>query len=410
MKTVRSAIVMSDLHLGRDLSYLYSKDNKSAFKKNKQALQELLKQVGRPDELILNGDFLELSLAGHDIIYDNVKDFFLIIAEIWVPKRIVFIPGNHDHHYWRQLIEQIFISDRINRGEKLPSQNNFIYSFVDQRFSSNDPLIADRILLPALWPPDLKMPEFVIKYPHHLIRSDLNSGEKKYYLITHGHFLERLFTPINIIVEPAHIEELEAFNNIWLEAFNYDIGQSGRLTKKAVKFMRSYEEGLKDDKKELKNILTGIFYKTMNKLKLPKLKSWLIKLIYHWIVNKLLFKKESHLFKAAINIRLKYRIIKYIKKYVLNRYRKEKAKEHHLPVKKDIPVPFCFVFGHTHNPIVEASEMKQAILKIDKNNFPIYNSGGWLRTDGKKRNGENAGILVIDQNGIRWESLAGKLV
>ena len=33
-----------------------------------------------------------------------------------------------------------------------------------------------------------------------------------------------------------------------------------------------------------------------------------------------------------------------------------------------------------------------------------------MRTDGTgKANGENAGVLVIDQEGVRWETLEGKL-
>jgi hypothetical protein len=38
------------------------------------------------------------------------------------------------------------------------------------------------------------------------------------------------------------------------------------------------------------------------------------------------------------------------------------------------------------------------------------NTGGWLRTDGTKaENGENAGVLVVDKEGARWETLEGKL-
>ena len=60
MSTIKSAIALSDLHLGKDKGYLYSKDSK--YKNNRDAVLDLLQSLGPQDELILAGDFLELSL------------------------------------------------------------------------------------------------------------------------------------------------------------------------------------------------------------------------------------------------------------------------------------------------------------------------------------------------------------
>ena len=120
MSEIKKAVALSDLHLGRDLSYLYSKH--SEYASNRKSLSEVLGKIVNPDkngaidELIIIGDFLELSLAGHDEVYNDVKYFFQLISEAARFKRIVYIPGNHDHHFWRALGEQVIFFTPILRG------------------------------------------------------------------------------------------------------------------------------------------------------------------------------------------------------------------------------------------------------------------------------------------------------
>ncbi|MFZ0389241.1 MAG: hypothetical protein WAN36_02195, partial [Calditrichia bacterium] len=93
MSRVTKAIILSDQHLGRDVCYLNS--TTAAFAKNSEVLLQLLKSAGPQDELILNGDLLELSLAGLDEVYRDLRAFFKILAQAGPYKRIVYIPGNH---------------------------------------------------------------------------------------------------------------------------------------------------------------------------------------------------------------------------------------------------------------------------------------------------------------------------
>ena len=103
MSRISSAIVLSDLHLGIEMSYLYSNDEK--FKRNSLALKTLLVELGPQDEVILLGDFLELAIGSLDEVYQDARKFFSILSETGPYKRIMFIPGNHDHHFWRELVE-----------------------------------------------------------------------------------------------------------------------------------------------------------------------------------------------------------------------------------------------------------------------------------------------------------------
>ncbi|MFZ0391350.1 MAG: hypothetical protein WAN36_12905, partial [Calditrichia bacterium] len=318
------------------------------------------------------------------------------------------IPGNHDHHFWQDLAEQVAVNGQIKKGGLPPGCNEFPFHFVDRRFSSGDQDLAPEILLSYFWPEDSNPPEFVVKYPHHLLQVE-QGGELKNYLVTHGHFLEELFHPVNYIIEPAHLEELESFNCFWLESFDYHLGQSGRLAGRVRDFVSAYEKGGSIARKKVNQVLSSAADNIARQLKLNWWKKLLMKIVLKIALKTLPFKKHGQLFRVAINPKLMENIRFYIEKYVLPRYREGRAAELALPVDADIPVPFTFVFGHTHRPVWD-KDQPATFIYINQDRYYLLNSGGWLRTDGTgKADGENAGMLKIDENGASWLSLKGTL-
>lgn len=97
-------------------------------------------------------------------------------------------------------------------------------------------------------------------------------------------------------------------------------------------------------------------------------------------------------------------------KYIVKRYQTENFKKMKLLSEKPIPLPFTFVFGHTHKPILEEKHNAIAQVEIGNQIFPVLNTGGWNRDDGPEGKGENAGVLFIDKHGADWRSLRGKLM
>jgi hypothetical protein len=408
MRKLKTVVAMSDLHLGRDLGYLYSQDPR--FQSNRAALLELLTEIGPQDELILNGDLLDLSMAGLDRAYRDLKEFFCLLSQSPGFKRIVYIPGNHDHHFWRELAEHACVNGQIAQGVFPPSNLEYPSFFVDKCFSSFDPNLPCGIILSELWPKGKPAAEIVVKYPHHLIDILTDKGQSRHYLFTHGHFLEDSFTPINYLIEPARLDELEAFNNIWIEALDYDIGRSGRLTERVQNLVKKVEERDKEAKQEIKRVLDKVYINVALKLKLNwprRLGLCVIKDIATSFVSTLPMERKSGLFRASIDENLQAKVKKYINKYIIERYRKGRATEYNFPSDQDIPLPFTFVFGHTHTP---SADENQAFVKIDDATYPLVNTGGWLRIDGTSAaDGENAGLLVINQMGTHWKSLKGSL-
>ena len=407
MSRSNSIIAISDLHLGLPGSYLHSA--REEYADNKKALLALLSECGPQDEIVINGDFLELALAGHDDVYTDVKEFFTILAQAGPFQRIVYIPGNHDHHFWRSLVEIMNINGSILQAQDPPSHEFYPYYFVDARFSSCDPALPYDIPLANLWPREVPCPEFVVKYPHHLVRIPLSSTEEEAYFFTHGHYLEPLFKPFNFLIEPAMLEELEAFNNLWLEAFNYNIGHAGKLSKHVFRLLHSYEKGGKKETKKLQDFIYSGHRLISNLLKLTWPKALIIKFFLKYAAKKLSFEGKGKLFKSAIDDNLKYDIRDYITQYILSRYSNSDPHEHTPAAGSPLPTPFTFIFGHTHRPI-RNRDREYARVRIDAETYPILNTGGWLRFSGTKElNGESSGLLVINEKGAVWKSLEGQL-
>jgi metallophosphoesterase superfamily enzyme len=403
MRQIKSAIVMSDLHLGRSSSYLCS--DHSAFAANRKAILNLLQQVGAQDELILNGDIMELSLAGWKEIGRELAEFFKLLAEAGPYQRIVYIPGNHDHHFWRLLVERILLLPKVENKNTLPDLDEYPFCFVDQKFSSRD----YDIMLNHFWPARSTMPEMVVKYPHHLLQVKGQQAADQIYLVSHGHFLEDLFIPMNILIEPARLDELEAFNNIWLEAFHYHLGQAGRLSNRVRALLDRYEKGGSQAYQVIKKVLDEIYVRINRKYRIVWPFNWMLKYAIKKIVKKVTLSRHSELFGVALNKDLKKNIRAYVTKYLLSRYKKTLKSDLHFPGETDIPSPFTFIFGHTHRPVA-GQELTDAWIEIDRQIFPIANSGGWLRSDTTgKIKGQNAGIILINQEGWKWHSLIGQL-
>ena len=407
MNRIHSTIILSDLHLGRETGYLYAKDKK--FMGNRQALKTLLMDLGPRDEVILLGDLLELAIGSLDEVYEDAGEFFSLLSEAASYKRIVFIPGNHDHHFWRELVEEVFINDSLRDNSHPPSHDNYPGCFVDKRFSTSEANMKANIVLAEVWPHSVPMPEIVVKYPHHFAQIPSNEGKDECYLFTHGHFLEDLFKPVNYIIQPAHLEELEAFNNFWLESFDYHIGHAGRLSTYIRKFVQSFQRWGPRNNPEMEKMIDESFRQLRQKGYLGWLSACVIKHFFKGKIKKISWNENSGLYKAPVDDKLIRSIEDYIGRYVIPRYQKGRAKDLDLPADLDIPIPFTFVFGHTHIPI-KNEDMEKSRAIVEGKVYPLLNTGGWLRTDGPEiEGGRSAGVLAIDDRGASWRSLAGQL-
>lgn len=397
MEKIERAVVISDLHLGNENSLFFHEDQQRFINVMNWIIRQL-KDLEKIDELILLGDFLDLSLAPLDVLYENLRNFFVYLSQLENIVGIYFIPGNHDHHFWIELVEQDVVIERIKSNKSLPSdtermrerptREKFIDYFVDRKYPNG----FKEVIIPYLWPEDKKRPEIFVKYPNHLRQIG-----KKHYFFTHGHFLEDLFTPLEYLIEAGCLEELEAFSIMWLEAFDYYLGHSGRLSQKVRDIVKHYKG---EEKKKLDKTINEALKVFKKKTRIWKVWIWMIKKIIMCLVWKKrgedIITHESGLRGKGFSKELEEKIRWYVDIFVLDRYIKGKH-----GFNKSIKHPFTFIFGHTHTPFEEdecGSRFRKTIIRDEE--YKLFNTGGW--TIYKEGIHGIAGILIIDSQECKW--------
>lgn len=149
---MRTAVV-SDLHLGSATGEDIARDP--------ELRRVLLDEVRTADRLVLLGDALELRELPLADVLELVRPFFEELGETLAGRRIVLVPGNHDHRVAEPLLEEVALG-----GGQLGLEHRAL--------PRGEP--ATRI---ASW---LGEAELSIAYPGMWIRDDVYA--------THGHYMD----------------------------------------------------------------------------------------------------------------------------------------------------------------------------------------------------------------------------
>jgi hypothetical protein len=98
---VRTAIV-SDLHLGSATGEDLGRDP--------AIRRALIEEIAGADRLVLLGDVLELRELPLARVLEIVQSFFEELGEAMAGRRIVLVPGNHDHRLAEPLLEEVALA------------------------------------------------------------------------------------------------------------------------------------------------------------------------------------------------------------------------------------------------------------------------------------------------------------
>lgn len=114
-------MAISDLHLGEPEGLLYDSGVKiqdvvlskvSELAKSKDGLEDGI------EEVILIGDIVDLSEATEEEAYRNTRTFLsALLGRVHVDK-VIYIPGNHDHHLWVEMVEDYYGSSYAESSPK----------------------------------------------------------------------------------------------------------------------------------------------------------------------------------------------------------------------------------------------------------------------------------------------------
>ena len=404
------AIVLSDLHLGEESSVLHYGQK---FKQGKQPLVKklisLIKKEVTEDSipfLILAGDTLDFSLASTE---DAVLDFRLFLEDIiGLFDAFVYIPGNHDHHIWRTLQEEVFVVNRIREKgiiEDFPQEQIGIIEDGKITLKDVDPkkTLGAKTFLNDLLPDGAKDKNFAVTYPNLYLKFE---NAERNILITHGHFFEVAWTLVSDVFKKSlnlttmNYRVLERINSPLTEFGWYGLGQAGQLSlfiEELYKEIKNSEDrkltfalnDLKDYLDELWSFKPekreGFFsrvreyFSNVNANIKEELSDQALKLMTHFVKSLIMSQVEErepytggssmrHSQDILDNPAKKNRIKKYIS-YSFGRPYEFR--------------PYQIIFGHTHIPINQGR--LDMTFQGKPWNIAAFNTGGWV-VDSKEAN------------------------
>ena len=401
-------VCLSDMHLGAANSLLTNLQTASSDTDPSAASPVLVKlieclknlvelnadQSFRPT-LILNGDILEFALAEDN---DAIMCFELFI-DLIVPEgekglfdRIIYNPGNHDHHLWETARETQYVNflsdDPIAKwgSLKIPPPWHVTNLFV----SPEKPLRSYFLTSLIQRRSDLKNRIIETAYPNFGLRR--NDGQK-IVLFHHGHFTEDMYllmSTLRTILFPQNpnlpddIWGWEEENFAWIDFFWSTLGRSGDVGKG----VGSVYEKLQDDKQVkilVGNLAAGLAKKFNIPLVPGSIEAKLIDSILLAVVDGI-----NSLERSKPGVSLSEESQKGLWRYLEGPLKRQLQGELEI---KEISQDVSFVFGHTHKPFEQ---------DMNFDGYPgwvhVYNSGGWVVDTVNRQYLHGGAVILIDEN------------
>jgi len=391
-------VCLSDMHLGEEDSLLTNLEAGGTGTDPAQPSPVMVRLVGclrylisrnEDDEkptLILNGDILELALT----TTNQAAMAFERFMELAMPpggelfERIIYIPGNHDHHIWEIARETQYVNyiSRLGPGEHLPIPWHTTNMFVE-----NDPTPVPSYLLTKLVRrfPHLKDFTITVAYPNFgLVRED----GRRCVIFHHGHFIESLYQLMSTLKAllfpgrkmPTRIYDMEAENFAWIDFFWSTMGRSGD----AGRAIESIYERMRNPG-QFRRLLSSFADSLAEKYDLPGWGDWMesriLKEVLYYLADKVAGRE-----RVCTDLPLSEDAGDGLRTYVSGPLREQILTE-----RGGVPPDVIFVFGHTHKPFQECLDFKGYPRRMD-----VYNTGGWVVDTVERRPVHGGAVILVD--------------
>ena len=172
MKKIK-LLALADLHLGEPESVLFnSGDEFNLIDITISKIMELSKRGKDFDrgveQLILIGDIVDLSEATDEEAYANTKFFLTSLLDKVEVDKIIYVPGNHDHHLWVELLKK-------ERGKN-------DYRDCTPKIQINSSISKKSLFIEHCLPNNYPSEKVEIRYPSYRFET-----KNAYYFFDHGH-------------------------------------------------------------------------------------------------------------------------------------------------------------------------------------------------------------------------------
>jgi predicted phosphodiesterase len=350
--------------------------------------------IGQDVTLILNGDILELALATDNESYMAFERFIELILKPGeqIFKRIIYIPGNHDHHLWELARETQYITfvDTCKPGDLLPVPWHVTNMFVENDPNPVVPYTLNGLLRKYSLPEDFRI---TTAYPNLAL---MKNGDQKCVIFHHGHFVESLYqlmtTLKNLIfnrgkpgqpIKPVRIWDLEAENFAWIDFFWSTMGRSGDVGKDVGILYEKMQ-----DPDQFKKLLYNLADNLITEANPPWWAAGAEKQVLKWIVSIAVDRiggTENLQTEKVLSEDAEKGLWAYMNGPLREQIRAEQG--------ANMPPDVTFVFGHTHKSFEEDMNFKEYTQWVK-----VYNSGGWVVESVDPQPLHGGAVILIDDD------------
>ena len=337
--------------------------------------------------LILNGDILELALTTTN---EAAMVFERFIECIMPPgkelfDRIIFIPGNHDHHLWETARETQYTEyiGGIQPGEYLPIPYHTTSMFVE---NVPDPLSCYFLTRLTKRYGHLEKARVEVAYPNFGL---MQGKDQRCVIFSHGHYIEPIYRLMSFLrnlmfpdrEKPQHIWDIEAENFAWIDFFWSTLGRSGEAGKDVELIYEKMQ-----DKEAFKKMLHGIVDRLAEKYDLP---GWdvatakIIKLTVDAAVDKIMDTERKHTARP-LSEEAEEGLWAYMNGPLMDQI---------LIERQHMPGDVTFVFGHTHKPFQEDMNFRGYPEWVN-----VYNTGGWIVESIDPEPLHGGAVVLVDED------------
>lgn len=394
-------VCLSDMHLGEEDSLLTNLRTASTdtdpmhpspvMEQLVMCLRELISKnedKSKKPTLILNGDILELALC---TINQAAMVFERFIELIMPPKKelfekIIYIPGNHDHHIWELARETQYVDYILNipHGEDLP-----VPWHTSNMYAEDDSNLIPSYFLTKLIKRFKHLGDFNITTAYPNLGIFIENG-RKCVIFHHGHFVEQIYQLMSIFRnlifpdrdKPQNIWDIEAENFAWIDFFWSTMGRSGGAGQDVELIYEKIH-----DKKQLKKLISNLADSLSKKYDLPGWGDWMEAKLLEGVLNNVVDKIKGTE-RAQTNRFLSEDTEKGLWAYVNGPLREQILIER----KQNMPSDVSIVFGHTHKPFQEDMNFKGYPQWVN-----VYNTGGWVVESVDPQPLRGGSIVLVDE-------------
>lgn len=372
-------VVLSDLHLGADQGLLAEGSHPNAVA---DALVDGLRSLLGDDQptLVLAGDAIELALCDEGTALAAFERFLTLLRgdEPVVGHRIVYVPGNHDHHLWQISRQHGWIERlRTSSPAAAPPRMRYTSTLTPAEDLPLAPLVALLRRDPA-W-----LGVFVdAVYPNFALRAP---GVDRTVVVHHGHLVEPVYSAMSSLGSlvfadhaPVTVEEIERDNNAWIEFLWSELGRSGAV---GVDLRTAYH--LLPDAASVSHVTDRLAERLAQRWRRPPLparvRQWLLRTVADDVLaaGRAL---ETHRPEGVLSAGAEAGLDAYLSGPLRRQLHDER-----------VTGPLSFVFGHTHKPFQQLRDIAGLGDPV-----PVYNTGGWINERSTVQHTQGAQVILVD--------------